>query len=249
MSIQQAFAIVVATSIVFSIAVNQPGWADEQPAAVAMTNRQIETIMDKKVGLKFSGLLDKLPEFLRHKYHLNAILDRQALDNAGISTNTELSVDVADVSLRAAIQLLLQNHELIAVPNHGALAITTQETASCMLVTRIVPVTDLLFGVPHSEQYESSFENLMECITTIVAPHSWNELGGAGSIQSLRETLLISQTEDVHRQIVDFLRTLRAMRAREKERPEEKRAMIVGQSNFTSSLEEARKKMLCPCRG
>ena len=59
----------------------------------------------------------------------------------------------------------------------------------------------------------ADFESLIELITTTIAPDSWEEVGGAGTIQEFRGnlSLVISQTQEVHEEIADLLEQLRRL--------------------------------------
>jgi general secretion pathway protein D len=58
---------------------------------------------------------------------------------------------------------------------------------------------------------QADFDSLIELITTTVKPQTWDEVGGPGSISEFQNnlSLVISQTEDVHEEIVDLLEQLR----------------------------------------
>lgn len=55
------------------------------------------------------------------------------------------------------------------------------------------------------------FDTLIDLITTTVKPQTWDEVGGPGSITQFSNnlSLVISQTQDVHEEIVDLLEQLR----------------------------------------
>ncbi|MFC1596933.1 hypothetical protein ACFL5Q_03200 [Planctomycetota bacterium] len=59
----------------------------------------------------------------------------------------------------------------------------------------------------------ADFDSLIELITTTVAPETWDDVGGAGSIAPFETNLsiVVSQTQDVHEDIVDLLEQLRRM--------------------------------------
>ncbi|HEX4142821.1 MAG TPA: hypothetical protein VHY91_04660 [Pirellulales bacterium] len=60
---------------------------------------------------------------------------------------------------------------------------------------------------------QPDFDSLTDLITSTIQPTSWDEVGGPGSIQefSTNLSLVISQTQEVHEQIVDLLRQLRRL--------------------------------------
>ena len=59
----------------------------------------------------------------------------------------------------------------------------------------------------------ADFESLIELITTTIAPTTWDEVGGPGSIAPFETnlSLVISQTQEVHEEIADLLEQLRRM--------------------------------------
>jgi general secretion pathway protein D len=57
----------------------------------------------------------------------------------------------------------------------------------------------------------ADFDTLIDLITTVVAPTTWEEVGGPGSIAPFEPnlSLVVSQTQEVHEQIADLLEQLR----------------------------------------
>lgn len=60
---------------------------------------------------------------------------------------------------------------------------------------------------------QPDFDALIELITTTIAPTTWDEVGGPGSIAPFETnlSLVISQTQEVHDQIADLLEQLRRL--------------------------------------
>ncbi|QGJ70398.1 General secretion pathway protein GspD [Planctomycetales bacterium 10988] len=60
---------------------------------------------------------------------------------------------------------------------------------------------------------EPDFDSLIDLITSTVAPQTWDEVGGPGSVQPFETnlSLVVSQTQDVHEQIADLLNQLRRL--------------------------------------
>jgi len=59
----------------------------------------------------------------------------------------------------------------------------------------------------------ADFDSLIDLIVTTVAPTTWEEVGGTGTIAPFENqlSLVVSQTQDVHEQIADLLAQLRRM--------------------------------------
>jgi hypothetical protein len=57
------------------------------------------------------------------------------------------------------------------------------------------------------------FDTLIDLISSTVAPDSWEEVGGSGSLREFvgNLSLVVSQTGDVHEEIVDLLAQLRRL--------------------------------------
>ena len=60
---------------------------------------------------------------------------------------------------------------------------------------------------------QADFDQLMELIQSTVRPDSWTDVGGEGSIASFETnlSLVVSQTQEVHEEIVELLEQLRRM--------------------------------------
>ena len=60
---------------------------------------------------------------------------------------------------------------------------------------------------------QADFDSLIELITTTIQPTTWDTVGGPGSIAPFETnlSLVVSQTQEVHEEIVDLLEQLRRM--------------------------------------
>ncbi len=60
---------------------------------------------------------------------------------------------------------------------------------------------------------QADFDTLIELITATIAPDTWDDVGGQGSIQGFPTnlSLVVSQTQEVHEQIADLLEQLRRL--------------------------------------
>ncbi|MCE9545982.1 MAG: hypothetical protein K8T25_10745 [Planctomycetia bacterium] len=144
-----------------------------------------------------------------------------------------LSFEISDVSLRSALHHFL--HELddsvtIAVQD-DILWITTKEGAERNLQVHVYVVDDLAHASPLHIPAESPFESLPQAGTPseydfeplrqilfgTIAPDSWDEAGGPGSIRDGNGSLTVSQTSEMHEEIEALLAALRNVRAKAKQ--------------------------------
>lgn len=60
---------------------------------------------------------------------------------------------------------------------------------------------------------QADFDSIIELITSTIQPTTWDEVGGPGSIAPFETnlSLVVSQTQDVHEEIVDLLEQLRRL--------------------------------------
>ncbi len=190
-------------------AVTPVGAAGELQAA-----KKIEQALNQPVSLDFVETpLADVAEFLRDSQHLNIMLDRKALEESGIGTDTPVTMRVKDVSFESALELLLSPLDLTWTVRRDVLLITTPDRAESALEIKVYPVADL---VPKTENQESApLDRLADTIASTVEPSSWDEMGGPGAIRALAlpqgAVLVVSQTYSVHRKIAALLSDLRAV--------------------------------------
>lgn len=127
------------------------------------------------------------------------------------------------VLLRATVEPIMETPETqreAKRPQHAAVSPqndvlhVTGEEAETPLVTQVYAVADLVVPLPQPDaKPRPDFEPLIKLITESVAPESWNDKGGTGSLAPFESnlSLVISQTADVHEQIADLLEELRRL--------------------------------------
>ena len=253
---------------------------------------EIERKLKTPVSLKFHDR--PLREVLEHMATLAAVnlyLDPQGLEEEGISSEQTVTIDLTqDISLKSALNLILEPLNLSYVIQNEVLKITSVQLRDGVVVTRTYDVGDLVIPIPNfspngrfgmsaaiAEAYnmtgtgvglspgsayvashdggnatgmidpavmaqidqlmpggsgrmasgvnqpinmgpggmgsgaQPDFDSLIDLITVAVEPQTWDEVGGPGSISPFQNnlSLVISQTEDVHEQIVELLEQLR----------------------------------------
>ena len=144
-------------------------------------------------------------------------LDAKKLEEAGVELDAPINTRLESIPLGSILQRGLSDSELTFVIRNHVILITTPEEAESQLVTRIYPVRDLVayrFTEAGKQAYAEDYDSLIELITTTIEPHSWDEVGGPGSISGFENasSLVISQTDEVHRAIEPLLVKLRQVK-------------------------------------
>jgi hypothetical protein len=133
------------------------------------------------------------------------LLDRRHIDEAGVPADVPLTATFKDVALQDILTMVLKDVDLTYTVTDDVLLVTTPDFESYQLTWAIYPVGDLVIA-------GRSAEELIQMLTTTVAPESWDSLGGPGAICGIRgvtHALVITQSCDVHRQIAALLAQLR----------------------------------------
>ena len=109
---------------------------------------------------------------------------------------------------------MLKNLDMTWTINEGVLLITTPEEEERLLITRTYEVGDLIsFQTKDGEDW-TDYDGLIEVITTTIQPETWDDVGGAGSIEAApfgnAEMIVVAQTYRIHKDIEQLLTDLRS---------------------------------------
>jgi len=185
------------------------------PGATAI-EQQIEKMLDAPTTLTFAETpLADVAAAIGQQHRIPVRLDSKALDDIGVGTDTPVTFSARGASLRSALRLILKPLDLTFMVSNESLMITTPEECESRLTTVVYPVTDLVrFRDSKGEAWED-YDSLIDLISTTVAPTSWDTVGGPATIESFRvgkvDTIVLSQTQEVHREIAALLERLRAV--------------------------------------
>ncbi|OYV81078.1 MAG: hypothetical protein B7Z73_18505 [Planctomycetia bacterium 21-64-5] len=165
--------------------------------------------------------LSGVVESLKQRHGIEIQLDEKALADAGAATDTPITRTIQGVTLRSVLRLVLDDLDLTYVVGDGFLLITSKTEAENRLTCRVYPVEDLVtldseFRPPlrPGQKPAEDARALIELIVSTMAPRTWGEVGGPGSIKFVRNShaLAISQTEEAHEEIAELLAALRRTR-------------------------------------
>jgi hypothetical protein len=135
------------------------------------------------------------------------LIDRRALEDAGIGLAAPVTADLEPLPLESALDAVLAPLYLAAIVRDDLLEVTTQERAAERLFVHVYDVSDLTADdSPAVMRLEQKLQ-----------PQSWEGFGGPGSSRLddtfVRKALVVSQAWPQHWQIARFLAVLRRLKA------------------------------------
>ena len=120
---------------------------------------------------------------------------------------------LSGILLRPALVVTcLENIGLTYIVDHDVLLITTEEVAKATISTRVYDIHDFLAAESNLDGLGESDSAIVRAISTCVAPETWSADGGTGSICLVpaAQSIVVTQTGDVHERITLLLADLRA---------------------------------------
>jgi general secretion pathway protein D len=257
---------------------------------------EIQQALKTKVDVRFTNRpLAEVLDTLGNLSGVNIHLDQQGLHAEGVTSDTPVTLNLTQpISLRSALNLILQELRLSYVIQNEVLNVTSEQTRDSNVYPQVYNVADLVIpipnfipsynvglpgaiaaahralgygasaptygsgpltvaangegmgpattsasvlaqmgsagvlGGPRSQQTSqpsaigpggmggggvADFDSLIQLITSTIAPTSWDDVGGPGSIEGFATnlSLVVSQTQEVHEQIADLLDQLRRL--------------------------------------
>lgn len=185
-----------------------------QSEAADAAEAKILRLLEGPVSLDFrEQSLEEVMNYLSDSIGLPIQFDLKALEDASIGPDLPVTCELPSMTVRSALSLLLGRLDLTWVIKNEVLLITTPEKAGNELITRVYPVHDLVVWRSGDRTVEN-YQHLIDMITATIAPTTWDEVGGPGSIHEFRPSaaLVVSETREVHEQIVPLLAAVRQAR-------------------------------------
>lgn len=185
---------------------------------------EIERLLDQQRDMVFEdATLEEVAAFLQTN-GIPTYVDERALDEIGIGIDTPITFREHAIQLRDGLQLILGSLQLTWAPRNGRLIITTVEAEEARLITKVYDVRHLVDlvpvanwgggfgGDPARTVYRYDFDSLIETITSTIAPETWEDYGGPGSVAPYytrrMRVLVIAHTYEMHRRISSILNEL-----------------------------------------
>lgn len=159
-------------------------------------------------------------QYLSDKMGQPILLDKQSLTDAGVSSETAVTLQVKGITGRTALRKILGDLGLAYIIKGETIQVVTEKVAKETLVVRTYFLGGLLAGgtfsdagirfVPGLNQFEA-MQNVLSIVNLIqsqVDPQSWQANGGLGTIQFHAPTmsLIIRNTAEVHGMMGGYVR-------------------------------------------
>ena len=174
----------------------------------------IEAALAEPTQLEFIETpLQDVIDYLSDLHGINIIIDRLALDNAGIAPDTAVTINLSGVKLCRALDLMLRPLHLTWTLRHDVLLITTPEEEQIALSTEVYDVADLVTCRDAQGDSWEDYDTLVNAIVATVACRSWDPVGGSAAIRGATfgsaKVLIVTQTYSGQTQVVGLLEKLR----------------------------------------
>ena len=210
-------------------------WAEKSKrrssgARMTAKERSILTGLSNPMSITLDGEpLKYFLEKMEKQLGLPLVVDRQALDTAGVNLESPITIRASNWSSRSVLKKVLADLGLSYIIKSEEVQITTQDTARETMVTRSYYIGDLLpnFGTslaglnnayidPYTKwnmansaqmQYSQTLVGIIDSIKSQVDPNSWAPNGQGGIVfEPLSMSLIVKQTAEVHFMLGSTLR-------------------------------------------
>lgn len=186
----------------------EPVWLQGQPATIdALLRAFNQPISLRENDLPWQFLVKKLTEQARFPIVVSPYAATQ-LEHVA----QHLSLEVDQVPLQRSLAELDTVRKLHFVPTAGGRALLLRQEQLAYDEVQF----QQLFAYPIGDLVGKANEgDLLELITSVVTPDSWQDVGGPGSAHLLNRgrLLLIGQTLELHAQVRELLTALRTVRS------------------------------------
>jgi hypothetical protein len=163
--------------------------------------------------------LNEILNTLQDEYELPILIDQKALEAVAISPDAPVTINLRNMSLRSALNLILRQPALdglVYTIDNEVLMITTEDYANDRLVVAVYRVDELVKDeVNYAPGQPGPYSPLVQVITSCVANHTWAINGsGEGQIHLMPPGILVvSQTKQVHAEVEALLGKLMSVRS------------------------------------
>ncbi|QDV41921.1 hypothetical protein Enr13x_17640 [Stieleria neptunia] len=174
-----------------------------QPPQARMHNeaeQRINAVLNDETSITFIQTpLQEAMQTLSAQHNIPIVIDLRALEEIGLDDEVGVTIDLKNVTLRAALRLTLRDLELTYLIKDEVMQITTVEAAEDNLILAMYVLPDNL---------AAKADQVIKVMTATVVPDIWESLGGPSTAMAIDHVLVISTTSDVQHRAEKFLTML-----------------------------------------
>lgn len=183
-------------------------------ASIAAVNsdaaEKVQDLLRKKADFSFEEEpLTAVARFFSESLDTNVLLDRAALTDENVDGSDTVTFSATNMSYGAALDHLLRRVNLTYTLSDNLIMLTSEDKAEDTLMNRVYPIWDLAKSPISYEEDVADYDTVVECITSTIAPNSWDDVGGPGSIQVFKGMIAVSNTLAVQTEVSQLLAALR----------------------------------------
>ena len=149
--------------------------------------------------------------------HVHIEIDKKCVHDVGIAVDVPANLDATGLTARKVLDFRSFALGLTFVIEDECIIVTTPEKAESRLEIVIYDVTDLVMHQDEKGQWYEKSGPLIDAIASCVGQTTWNSVGGPGAIAPLdlphSASLAVSQTQNIHEEIAQFLADIRRVEA------------------------------------
>ena len=123
-------------------------WASVDLHKNSPAEERIQKALDEETETGFADTpLKEAITFLAEMHGIEILMDEAALNEEGVDSSEPLNLDIAGITLRSALRIMLEPLQLTYVIKNEVMMITTVTKAEETLQTRVYPVGDLVIPI------------------------------------------------------------------------------------------------------
>ncbi len=176
-----------------------PPWLDPKPET-NQTEARIRRSLNERGEVNFNGTpLGGVVKTLKAQYDIPIIIDEKSLEEASITLDEPITIELPPTSFRGALSLILRPLGLTYVIDKECMIITTDQSEWGQ-----IRYYDVSYLLPDN----GLTNELISTIETMISPRAWQPNGGGYSIKSIGSMLVVKADEETHFEIERMLRAL-----------------------------------------
>ena len=163
---------------------------------------KIREALDEETTLEFIECpLQDICDYISDSHEISVQIDKRALAEIGLESDVPVTRNLRGVSLRSALNLILDEHELSWVVRDEVLLITSTAAANAKASVRVHNVADLTGG--------DTTHKLAGAIEAVLGGQTPDDGPPSVRIVPYQHVLIVRGTEQGHREVAELLLQIR----------------------------------------